>query len=131
VSFADAGPSDLEDLDSVLSTPNSCHQGVSFQLVVAGLVSPTSYSKLFPDLRDALSAAANQARTDQQGVWAEDATTSGATITSLQELDDQLVILPKLFRRLIDYLALVAGTSPWPASAGFVAFWPAATTACW
>jgi hypothetical protein len=41
-------------------------------------------------------------------VWADDATTSGATITSLQELDDQLVILPKLFRRLVDYLALGA-----------------------
>jgi hypothetical protein len=52
-------------------------------------------------------------------VWAEDATISGATVTSLQELDDQLVILPKLFRRLIDYLALGAGDI---SLAGFVAF---------
>jgi hypothetical protein len=77
--------------------------------VAAGLVYPTYYSKLFPDLRNALTAAANQARINKTGVWAEDATTSGATITSLQALDDQLVLLPKLFRRLVDYLALGAG----------------------
>jgi hypothetical protein len=34
-------------------------------------------------------------------------------------LDDQLVILPKLFRRLIDYLALGAGDI---SLAGFLAF---------
>jgi hypothetical protein len=42
-------------------------------------------------------------------MWAQDATTSGATITSLARLDDQMVILPKLFRRLVDSLALGAG----------------------
>jgi hypothetical protein len=52
-------------------------------------------------------------------VWADDATTSGATISSLQELDDQLVILPKLFRRLVDYFALSAGDV---ALDGFMAF---------
>jgi hypothetical protein len=52
-------------------------------------------------------------------VWEDDATTSGATITSLEALDDQLVILPKLFRRLVDYLALDAGDI---SLAGFLAF---------
>jgi sugar/nucleoside kinase (ribokinase family) len=82
-------------------------------------VYPTYYSKLFPDLRNALTAAANQARTDRRGVWKDDATTSGATIASLEALDDQLVILPKLFRRLVDYLALGAGDV---SLAGFLAF---------
>jgi hypothetical protein len=40
---------------------------VNYQLVAAGLVYPTYYSKLFRDLRNALTAAANQARTDQAG----------------------------------------------------------------
>jgi hypothetical protein len=84
-------------------------QSVNHQLVAAGLVYPTYYSKLFPDLRDALTTAANQARADQQGVWEDGATTSGATITSLEALNNELVILPKLFRRLVGYLALGAG----------------------
>jgi hypothetical protein len=40
---------------------------VNFQLVADGLAYPTYYSKLFPDLRNALTAAANQARTDHRG----------------------------------------------------------------
>ena len=71
---------------------------MNFQLVADGLAYPTYYSKLFPDLRNALTAAATQAHSDQRGVWEDDATTSGATITSLEALHEQLVILPKLFR---------------------------------
>jgi hypothetical protein len=52
-------------------------------------------------------------------VWEGDATTSGAVITSLEALNEQLVILPKLFRRLVDYLALGAGDI---SLAGFLAF---------
>jgi Staphylococcal nuclease homologue len=119
VSFAYAGPSDREDLSSVFVDEELLGESVNFQLVAHGLAYPTYYSKLFPDLRNALTAAANQARSDQRGVWADDATTSGAAITSLEALNDQVVILPKLFRRLVDYLALGAGD---PSLAGFLAF---------
>jgi endonuclease YncB( thermonuclease family) len=119
VSFAYAGESDHPDLSSVFVDEPLLSESVNFQLVADGLAYPTYYSKLFPDLRNALTAAVNQARTDQQGVWEDDATTSGATITSLEALDDQLVILPKLFRRLVDYLALGAGDI---SLAGFLAF---------
>jgi endonuclease YncB( thermonuclease family) len=119
VSFAYAGVSDHEDLDSVFVDAELLGQSVNYQLVTSGLVYPTYYSKLFPDLREALTAAASQARADQQGVWAQDTTTSGATIASLEALNDQLVLLPKLFRRLIDYLALGAGSI---ALDGFLAF---------
>jgi endonuclease YncB( thermonuclease family) len=119
VSFAYAGESDHQDLSSVFVDAQLLDQSVNFQLVADGLAYPTYYSKLFPDLRNALTAAATQARTDQRGVWADDATTSGATIASLEALDDQLVILPKLFRRLVDYLALGDGDI---SLAGFLAF---------
>jgi uncharacterized protein (DUF952 family) len=119
VSFAYAGPSDHDDLSSVFVDEQLLGQSVNFQLVADGLAYPTYYSKLFPDLRNALTVAANQARTARAGVWEDDATTSGATITSLEALNDQLVILPKLFRRLVDYLALGAGDI---SLAGFLAF---------
>jgi endonuclease YncB( thermonuclease family) len=119
VSFAYAGPSDHDDLDSVFVNEELLEQSVNYQLVAAGLVYPTYYSKLFPDLRNALTAAGDQARSDHLGVWEDDATTSGATINSLEELDNQVVILPKLFRRLVDYLALGAGDV---SLSGFLAF---------
>jgi endonuclease YncB( thermonuclease family) len=119
VSFAYAGPSDHDDLSSVFVDEELLSESVNFQLVADGLAYPTYYSKLFPDLRNTLTAAAIQARSDQRGVWEDDATTSGATITSLEALNEQLVILPKLFRRLVDYLALGAGDI---SLAGFLAF---------
>ncbi len=42
----------------------------------------------------------------KRGVWAEDATLAGLTLTSRAQLEDELVILSKLFRRLAEYLAL-------------------------
>ncbi|TLF63593.1 hypothetical protein FEK33_26725 [Nocardia asteroides NBRC 15531] len=43
------------------------------------------------------------------GVWAADVTTSGATVSSPTSLSDDVVLLPKLFRRLADYLELGDG----------------------
>jgi len=82
-------------------------------------VSPTFYSQLYPDLRTELSNASQTARTAATGIWATDATTSGATITTAADLDEKIVILPKLFRRLIDYLALGGGD---PSLEGFTGF---------
>src|SRR6185312_5182145 len=45
--------------------------------------------------------------------------TSGATITVVADLTDQLVILPKLFRRLAEYFALSPGSASLD---GFAAF---------
>jgi hypothetical protein len=119
VSFAYAGPSEDADLSPVFVEEKLLQQSTNFQLVADGLAYPTYYSKLFPDLRNALTVAASQARTAGSGVWQDDATTSGAAITSLAALNDQLVILPKLFRRLVDFLALGAGDI---SLAGFLAF---------
>jgi endonuclease YncB( thermonuclease family) len=109
VAFAYAGTSDHADLAQVKVTAAMLHQSVNYRLLAEGLVYPTFYSKLYPDLRAELSSAAQAARATGNGVWNGDTTTSGATITSLADLDDHIVILPKLFRRLVDYLALGAG----------------------
>ncbi|MFH7598130.1 nuclease [Streptomyces racemochromogenes] len=85
----------------------------NYKLMEAGLVYPTYYSE-FPELlRASLTAAAPAAATHdpKKGVWARDATTapSGVKIADLSSLTDDAtgaVILPKLFRRLKDYLDL-------------------------
>ena len=71
-----------------------------------GLAYPTYYRALFPDLRNEFTAAAKQARDGGLGVWASDATTTGFDVTGLEVLEDDIVIVPKLFRRLVDYLHL-------------------------
>ena len=79
---------------------------VNYQLLDAGWVYPTFYSKLYVDLRAELAASALAARVAARGVWAKDVTLPGFTLTSRDELSEQLVILPKLFRRLAEYLTL-------------------------
>jgi endonuclease YncB( thermonuclease family) len=119
VAFAYAGHSDQPDLGLVRVDEDLLMASVNYQLAAQGLVYPTYYSKLYPDLRNALTAAVKAARAAKTGIWDADATTAGAQVTSLAALDDELVIMPKLFRRLVDYLALGAdGIS----LAGFGAF---------
>ncbi len=75
-------------------------------MLTTGLAYPTYYEKLFPDLRQTMTVAVLVAREAGKGIWAKDATTKGFTVKNLKTLSDQAVILPKLYRRLIDYLAL-------------------------
>lgn len=79
---------------------------VNHHLLTSGLVYPTFYRSLFTSLRVEMAAAATQAREAGRGLWPSDVTTTGAKITGLATLTDEAVLLPKLFRRLVDYLAL-------------------------
>lgn len=53
-------------------------------------------------------------------MWKQDETLTGFTVKSRAQVQDELVILPKLFRRLADYLVLEGPTSV--AMSGFHAF---------
>jgi hypothetical protein len=88
------------------------------RLMATGLAYPTFYLKLFPDLRRELAKQAQQAR-PKTGVWALDRTQKGIEVKSLATLTDDAVILPKLFRRLVDYLTL---NDDDPTLAGFPAY---------
>lgn len=78
---------------------------VNYQLLEQGWAYPTFYSRLYVDLRAALAGQAVAARAARLGVWAQDATTAD-TVTSREQVQQELVVLPKLFRRLADYLSL-------------------------
>ena len=95
----DGGSSVFVDVDILRTTANH-------HLITQGVVYPTYYRALFPDLRNELTAVARQARDAGLGVWASDATTSGFDVTGLEVLEDDIVIVPKLFRRLVDCLHL-------------------------
>ncbi|MEV0415837.1 nuclease [Streptomyces sp. NPDC050448] len=80
----------------------------NYHLVDFGLAYPTYYVGFPNHLRDSLTAAAQAAKDSvpKKGVWEKDATTKGAEVTGMDSLtaDTGAVILPKLFRRLKDYL---------------------------
>ncbi|GAA1095870.1 MULTISPECIES: nuclease [Kitasatospora] len=84
------------------------HQTANHELLARGLAYPTFYSKLPKELRldMAATARAAQAAKVPGSVWAYDATNSGAKIEDLSSLTEHTVVLPKLFRRLADYLRL-------------------------
>jgi hypothetical protein len=88
-------------------------QTANHHLLTEGLAYPTFYSGLPADLRRELTAATQQAKADPgKGVWNTtsgslgDVTLTGAKITGISSNTDDAVILPKLFRRLKEYLSL-------------------------
>lgn len=101
-------PPDTKDGERVNVDVNMVNQTANHHLLSRGLVYPTFYSNLPKDLRLDMADTARQARTAAVlgSVWAKDATRSGATITGLSSITSDLVILPKLFRRLADYIRL-------------------------
>ncbi|POX56307.1 nuclease [Streptomyces sp. Ru71] len=90
-------------------------QTANHHLASLGLVYPTFYAGLFPDLREELTDVARSARTAGQGLWSKDVTTSGFKVADLSTITDNAVILPKLFRRLVDYFQLGMPISCFPA----------------
>ena len=118
--FAGERPSTAADGSGVFLDLDELHASVNFQLLVDGWVYPTFYSRLYVDLRSDLAATTITARAARRGVWEQDVTLTGFQLRSRPQLTDDLVILPKLFRRLAEYLTLdeAGGVS----LAGFPAF---------
>jgi endonuclease YncB( thermonuclease family) len=106
VAFACKGKSDKPDGEPIFVDKSLIRQTVNYQLLAEGLAYPTFYSKLYVDLRRELTAAVTKARSKKLGIWTEDATNTGFNLKSLKTITDEVEILPKLFRRLLSYLAI-------------------------
>ena len=106
MAFPDGQQPDADDGASVYLGTDLLTKTVNFQLLATGWVYPTFYSQLFYDLRAALADTTVSTRATDDQIWAVDQTTSGFTLESRDQLTGQLVIMPKLFRRLAEYLAL-------------------------
>jgi len=104
VAFAFAGAAPEADGASLFLTPKRLKDSLNYQSVEEGLAYPTYYKGLFADLRDTITAAARTARLARRELWAVDATTTGFDVDDLSSVTDTHVILPKLFRRLVEFL---------------------------
>ena len=104
VSFVYAGSPPVADGSPLFLDTARLKSSVNFKLVTEGLAYPTYYKGLFSDLRAAFTAAVTQARADGLEIWGEDKTNTGFAVPNLQAITDDVVMLPKLFRRLAEFL---------------------------
>lgn len=74
-----------------------------------GLAYPTFYAGLADGVRNALAGTARRARESGLGVWADDVTNGGFEVTGRRQLEEAVTLLPKLFRRLAEYLSAAGG----------------------
>ncbi|WP_375402509.1 hypothetical protein [uncultured Sphingomonas sp.] len=104
VAFVFAGDPPEEDGASVTLQPDRLHDSFNHLALREGLAYPTFYTGLFGALRDALTEAVIEARQAGRGLWPDDRGTAGFDPTDLAVITEEAVILPKLFRRLCDYM---------------------------
>lgn len=104
VAFVYAGtPSEADGTDVMLDVAR-LKDSYNYRAIAEGLAYATFYTGLFHDLRDELSAAAEAARAAKKGVYERDKTNAGFKASSLQVITQKYAILPKLFRRLTEYM---------------------------
>ncbi len=104
VAFVFAGDSQEDDGSKVFLTSKRLEQSVNFKSLETGNAYPTYYTGLFWDLREKLTSAVADARAAGVGLWPEDKTNIGFEVANIQSVTDTDVILPKLFRRIVDYI---------------------------
>lgn len=103
VSFVFAGKTNKPDGSAVHLDIALLKKSINYKLLQAGWAYSTYYTGLFYDLRDTMTSAVSQARKRNRGVWPQDRT-SGVSVKGIQSIEARFCVMPKLFRRLVDYL---------------------------
>lgn len=85
-------------LDDALAVTSTNHAQL-----VAGAAYPLFYDTLFASLRQVLTEAAVAAQQRKDGLWAHDATLTGVDGSTVIALEEDGVVIPKLFRRLVEF----------------------------
>jgi hypothetical protein len=92
----------LVDGDEIQSNGLPLEESVNYKLARDGLVYPTFYTGLESVIMDVFRSVTSEARADSRGVWAIDRT-SGFTLWNTQTIQEEVIILPKLFRRFVSF----------------------------
>jgi hypothetical protein len=104
VAFVYAGEPSEEDGADVILDVNRLRDSYNYVALAEGYAYPTYYKGLFHDLREELTAAVADARTHSLGVQGKDKTNDGFKASTLGSITQEYAILPKLFRRLSEYM---------------------------
>lgn len=104
VCFVFGGDPSERDGSEVFLDKDKLKASINYKSAAEGLVYPTYYNGFFSDLRNELTAVVKKARQDEKGIWAKDQTNAGFDVPSFEPLMDHVVIMPKLFRRIAEYM---------------------------
>lgn len=104
IAFLFAGEVDKQDGSSFFLTSEHLKKSYNYQALLQGLAYPTYYEGLFFDLRQTLDAAVTEARDEKRELHAVDGTNAGFDASSLAAITQDVCIMPKLFRRLCEYM---------------------------
>ncbi len=104
VAFVFAGETPERDGSAIFLDIEQLTQSFNFIALANGYAYATFYEGLFSDLRRELSKAAATARKLKRGVYRTDKTSQGFDARSLKSITEEHAILPKLFRRLSEYM---------------------------
>ncbi len=77
-------------------------KSINFQLAREGLVYPTFYTTTDRTLAEKIRAVVARARKTKRGLWSIDRT-SNFTLWDIRTIQEDVLLLPKLFRRLVGF----------------------------
>jgi endonuclease YncB( thermonuclease family) len=75
---------------------------INFQLAREGLVYPTFYTTTDRVFAEKIRAVVSRARKTRRGIWSIDKT-SDFTLLDIRALQEDILLMPKLFRRLVSF----------------------------
>jgi endonuclease YncB( thermonuclease family) len=106
IGFVYAGDPADPDGARIFLRPDRADQSANASLLADGHVYPAYYSSLPAELRTHFAGSSRAAREAQLGIWPRSTAdpNGAATVTDLEGLQE-LVMWPKLFRRLVPFLA--------------------------
>ena len=104
VAFVFAGETEERDGAEITLDESTLLKSFNYRLLARGLAYPMYYNGLFSDLRLPMTKAVTNARAEGKGLWPYDKTTLGFSVSSLKTITEEVAILPKLFRRIVDYM---------------------------
>jgi endonuclease YncB( thermonuclease family) len=104
--FTEEMPFHVDDAHpTVYLYPEHVAKSVNAQLLKEGLVYPTYYGDLYPSLRDAFTDITHQARQQSIGIWKDNAAEFVLPRKPALAEIENIVMMPKLFRRLTTHIA--------------------------
>lgn len=104
--FIFQGKIDAKDGDIFFLPIDLFLKSVNYQSLLCGESYPTYYRGLAPTLRKKMTIGVNKAKIQNLGIWKYDLTNKGFHVWDLFDEEKNIVILPKLFRRLVSYLEI-------------------------
>jgi len=102
VSFAFPGNATLVDGAELDSHDLPLKESINYQLAAKGLVYPTFYTGLDRELINDFRRVVRSARRRSRGLWAIDRT-EGFTMWDTSTIQQDVIIMPKLFRRFVSF----------------------------